>query len=161
MTLLGALMHFCTTVETALGPMLSELIGIAGIAAFTWWRAKKAISKVEAKADAGIAAANERASVAKAEARGTKVQLARIEGSLRPASLATPLLPSVGPTPGTSSSSSGHFEPVVFPELPQGAPGARPAMPDPSINGDHPLPAPSRVPRDIHATPPERPSGKS
>ncbi|HMJ10201.1 MAG TPA: hypothetical protein VK524_02290 [Polyangiaceae bacterium] len=156
--ILGAFIGLCQTIETSLGPVLSEIVGIVGVAAFTWWRARKLIThevgKATAKADAGIAHANEQASKAKAEARAVNVQLAEIRGSLRPSSaaLATPLPPVIG----TSSSQSGNFEPITMPELGVGTPRPRPSMPDPSLDEASPpsFPRPARIPAGVFPTSP-------
>ncbi len=91
MILLDACTSFCTTLNATLGPTATEIVMFAATGLLVWWKARKAIQKVEAKADAGIAAANERVSVAKAEARKAHVELAEIRGSLRPASYTPPL----------------------------------------------------------------------
>jgi len=157
--LLDACTTFCTTLSQTIGPTLTEIIMFGALAALGWWRARKAISKVEAKADAGIAAANERASSAKAEARSAHVQLAEIRGSLRPAApIPTPLIPTA-----LGSSESGNFERVVMPELGVGVPKPRPSMPDPSLvdeDGHTTFPRPSAVPSFERETPAERPSKK-
>lgn len=161
MIVLDACTTFCASVKETLGPTATEILMFGAVAALGWWRARKAISKVEAKADAGIADANARARAARADAQSAHVQLAEIRGSLRPSSpLATPLLPSSAPLIGTSSSQSGNFEPIVMPELGAGVPKPRPSMPDPSITGDAPLPRPSAVPSFDRETPAERPSRK-
>lgn len=142
-TTLDACASFCSAVKETLGPTFGELVLSGLVALIVWWRARKRIEQSEARADAKIAVANERAdSLAKT--------VARIEGSLRPAALLTP---------APSSSSSGTFAPVVMPELPIGAPG-RPSIPNPdlagpddlTLSGETALPAPPRSPT-VPATP--------
>lgn len=135
MVLLDACTEFCSTLSTAFGPLITEVFAFVGLIALGWWKARK----VQASATAGIAAANEQASKAKVEARAAQLQIARIEGSLRPSAL-TPM----PPTLGSSSSTSGNFEPVTMPEI-VGAPKPRPAMPDPSLT-DPTFPRPSALP---------------
>lgn len=146
MILLDACTSFCTTMSATFGPQITEYVFLAAGIGLAWWRARKAINKVEAKADAGIAAANERATVAKAEARKAHVQLAEIRGSLRPAAYTPPL--------GTSTSESGNFERLVMPEIGEGAPRPRSSLLDPSLSGEDPLPRPSGLPDfDTRKTP--------
>lgn len=136
---LDACTSFCTALNQTVGPQVTEWICIAAVGGLAWWRTRK----VHVAAQAGIAAANEQVSKAKAEARAVTVQLAEIKGSLRPMAAYS----SVAPTnPPPSSSSSGNWEPVQMPELGGGVPKPRPSMPDPRLSGDEPLPAPSRVP---------------
>jgi hypothetical protein len=121
MTLLDACTTFCEAMSTTLGPTLTELLLFALTGALVWWRARVAIRKVETKAEAGIAAANERVTIAKKEAREATVAIAEIKGSLRPSA--------------PSSGMSGNFEPVVMPTLQQGTPS--------------PLPPPSKLPEEF------------
>lgn len=92
MATLDACLSFCESLGTTVGPQIAEWISIVAVAALAWARTRK----VHSAAQAGIAAANEQASKAKAEAREARLSLARIEGSLRPS--ATPeLLPVIIP----------------------------------------------------------------
>ena len=150
MTLLGALTRFAEALELTLGPVFSEILGLALLAGLGWWRARTAINtavgKVEAKADAGIAQANASATTAKAEARDAKLQLAEIKGSLRPAAIATP---------ESGTSISGHYEPVRITET-----KPRASLTDPELSGFDPLPKPSGVPDFEVKTRPDTPSAR-
>lgn len=141
MTVLDACTNFCTALNQTVGPQLTEWICIAAVAGLTWWRTRK----VHAAAQAGIAAANEQVSKAKAEARAVTVQLAEIKGSLRPVAYSS-IAPTLPPLAPPSSSSSGNWEPVQMPELGGDVPKPRASMADPRFSGDEPLPPPSRVP---------------
>jgi hypothetical protein len=141
--LLDACTSFCTVMHETLGPTLTELIMIGVLAAVGWWRARKHISKVEANAEAKIAVVAESASKAKAEVREAREQLARIEGSLRPAAITTPF-PAAAP-----SSRSGTFEPVQMPVIESGTLGGKSAaddVPEPDLSGESRLPAPPLSP---------------
>jgi hypothetical protein len=125
-TLLDACTTLCETVSTTLGPTLSELLMLGALAALGWWRARVAIKKVEAKADAGIAAAHERVSVAKEQTRAAIVQIAEIKGSLRP------------------SAPTGPFE-VVMSNVPSSAPSPLPPPPPAArFDEEPPTPQPPR-----------------
>lgn len=148
---LDACVNACTALKETFGPSAIEWFAFAVMIAAGWWKARK----VQSTAQAGIAAASEQASKAKAEARDARMQIARIEGSLRPAAL-TPM------PPAEASSSSGTFQPVIMPDLPEGAPRPRPSMPEPDLSAPT-FPRPSAVPAstfDDRPTPSERPGGK-
>jgi hypothetical protein len=147
--LLDACTTFCVSLREVFGPEVAQWGSFLGLVALGWWKARK----VQAAASAGIAAANEQASKAKAEARSAQVQLARIEGSLRPSSAYT--------IPPPHSGQSGHFEPVRMPELGEGVPKPRPSMRDPSLV-DPTFPRPSAVPvvDEDPPTNPDRPNAR-
>jgi hypothetical protein len=169
MVTLDACTSFCTALNTALGPQITEWICIAGVAALAWWRTRK----VHVAAQAGIAAAT-------ADANDAKLRLARIEGSLRPAAPSSPTpgetyaviggklvstlslaptLPPLAKPPAEGvdpahelggnegiTSASGTYQPVKWPPMPEGTPKARPSMVDPNL-ADPQIPRPSAVPK--------------
>lgn len=121
MTLLDACASMCAGLKEAVGPEATEWISIAAVAGLAWWQTRK----VGKAAQAGIAAANEQASKAKAEARDAKLSLARIEGSLRPAASVSSIAPTLPPLqrPGATplpevgaleglTSASGTYQPI-------------------------------------------------
>jgi hypothetical protein len=137
--LLTACESLCTSLDETFGAQLVELAAIALGFVLVAWKQRKTIAAVRAEAREGIDKAHERASAAKAEARDAMVQLARIEGSLRPTAIATPVPPSSSPAP----------EPVAFPLSPELV-RSRPSILDGSLER---LPAPSRVPDVTGPTP--------
>jgi hypothetical protein len=157
MVLLDACTSFCDGLRATLGPTLSELVLFGAGIALAWWRAHKAIGKVEAKATAGVKIASERASLAETAANTLRVELAELRGSLRPASappgfsLAPTLPPIVKPAAERAdepapleglTSASGTYQPVRFPELPEGV-----AKPPATNLVDPQIPRPSAVPK--------------
>jgi hypothetical protein len=142
--LLTACASMCTAVETVVGPQVAEWVFIAIAAAAGWWK----LRKVQTTASAGVAAAQTEASKAKESARAAHVQLAEIRGSLRPAALSAP---------ESSTSISGHYEPVRITET-----KPRASLVDPELTGFDPLPKPSALPdfETSRTTPAERPSVK-
>lgn len=140
--LLDACASFCAALDQTIGPTVTELLAMGALAALAWWRARKAITRVETAATAQIASAHEQASKAKAEARDAKVQIAELRGSLRPV-VPTPL------PPMTSGASGPGWDPVRI-EM-------RPSSSGPSL--DERLPSPPPIPDDVRVTPIERPRG--
>lgn len=130
--ILTACANMCTAVESIVGPQVAEWIFIAIAAAAGWWK----LRKVQATAQAGLVAAQEQASKAKAEAREARLSLAELKGSLRPVvSSIAPTLPPVRDTSAEegSTSASGTYTPVQWPEIPS----------DVKLPPPPPIPAPS------------------
>lgn len=139
MILLDACTSFCTALSATIGPTLTEIVlGGAGLL-LVWWRARKHVATVLAPVVA-------RASAAEASAAEAHVQLAELRGSLRPAAYVVPPSSPVPAVLGTSSSQSGNYEPIVMPEIGEGAPRPRSSLLDPSLSGDEPFPRPSSLP---------------
>ena len=130
---MDACTSFCATLSTTVGPSVANYVLLAGVAALTWWNARKS--------KAGVKNAN-------AKVADIQVQLAAVQAvqSLRPSAPA--------PVPvvlGTVSSQSGNFEPVRMPEL-------HPSTPTPETIPA--FPPPPRMPSESAETSRETPYAK-
>ena len=125
---MDACTSFCATLTTTVGPSVANYVLLAGVALLTWWNARKS--------KAGVKDAHARVA-------DVQVQLAQIQGSLRPSAPSPVVL-------GTVSSASGNFAPMVMPEL-------HPSTPTPdTVPG---FPPPPRMPSESD-TARETPSAK-
>jgi hypothetical protein len=143
---LDACSTFCAALSNAVGPQITEWIMIAGVAGLAWWKTRK----VAAESKAGLAVAHARADAAHAEAQDAKLSLARIEGSLRPSSPVLSDAPTLPPLNRPSlpeleggRSSSGTYQPVKWPDLPDVV--TRQSQPDMTL-ADPQIPPPAPVP---------------
>lgn len=126
---MDACTSFCTTLSATVGPSVANYALLAGIAALTWWNARKSKAGVK----------DVHAKVAEMQ-----VQLATVQGSLRPSAPTAVVL-------GTSTSQSGNFEPIRMPEL-------HPSTPTPETIPA--FPPPPRMPSESADTSRETPSAK-
>jgi hypothetical protein len=133
MTLLDACTTFCTTLTTTVGPTVANYVCIALVAGLAWWNARKA-KATNVVLTAQVAATEKKAIDA-------HLQLARIEGSLRPAAMvSTSVIPPLIGRP--SSASQTNLEPVTMPEL-------HPSTPTPDSAA---FPPPPRMPSESVGT---------